>query len=115
MSARALRDWAPAVAWMALLFVLSGRPVPRAVSAVPDWVGHALLYAVLGALVCRALAGGRAPTARQAAFSVAVATLYGITDEWHQSFVPGRTAEAADVAKDLAGAALGALVFKELS
>jgi VanZ family protein len=37
---------------------------------------------------------------------VALATAYGVTDEYHQSFVPGRQAEAADVLKDLGGAAL---------
>jgi VanZ family protein len=33
--------------------------------------------------------------------------LYGITDEFHQSFIPGRTADALDVAADVAGGLLG--------
>lgn len=36
-----------------------------------------------------------------------IASLYGIFDEWHQSFVPGRFASFTDVALDCAGALLG--------
>lgn len=111
MARRAFRAWAPVVAWMAVLFVLSSRPVPQAVSRVPDWAGHALLYAVLSVLACRALATAGRVTAGQAAVAVALAAAHGVADEWHQSFVPGRTADGADVLKDLAGAILGALAF----
>ncbi|HET7746291.1 MAG TPA: VanZ family protein [Vicinamibacteria bacterium] len=96
---------------MAVLFVLSGRPVSPTISKVPDWVGHGSLYAVLAVLTCRALAPAGRLTAGRGALAVALATAYGVTDEWHQSFVPFRTAEAADVVKDFAGAALGAFLF----
>jgi VanZ family protein len=36
-----------------------------------------------------------------------MASLYGVFDEWHQSFVPGRYASLTDVALDVAGAVLG--------
>ncbi|HET7746032.1 MAG TPA: hypothetical protein VFM29_01945, partial [Vicinamibacteria bacterium] len=77
MAARAFRSWAPVGAWMAVLFVLSSRPVPPSVSTVPDWVGHGALYAVLGVLACRALAPDGRPTAGRAALAVALATAYG--------------------------------------
>jgi VanZ family protein len=38
-----------------------------------------------------------------------LATAYGVSDEYHQSFVPGRDASVRDVGSDFAGAALGAL------
>ena len=38
-----------------------------------------------------------------------VATLYAMTDEWHQSFVPGRGPAIHDVILDSSGALLGAL------
>ena len=39
-----------------------------------------------------------------------IATLYGISDEMHQSFTPGRSPDAFDVIADAVGATLGALV-----
>ena len=44
--------------------------------------------------------------------AVVLATGYGVADEIHQSYVPGRDASAADAAKDLAGAALAAWLFR---
>jgi VanZ family protein len=104
------RLWGPVVAWMALLFLVSSRPVPDAVAHVPDWLSHGAAYAVLGVLACRAFAGGlRDPAPRRAALAaVVVSTLYGVTDEAHQSFVPGRLADPWDVVKDLVGASVGA-------
>jgi VanZ family protein len=77
---------------------------------VPDWLTHGAAYLVLASLLGRAVAGGfgRPLATSPAALVVLAATLYGLGDEWHQSFVPGRDASAGDVAKDAAGAALGA-------
>jgi len=109
-AASRLRLWAPVAVWMAVIFIASSRSVPAAVSRVPDWIPHAIEYAVLAVLSCRAMAGGlHAPVAPSvAAGAMAFAFLYGVTDELHQSFVPGRFAEAADLVKNLAGAALAA-------
>lgn len=95
---------------MAAIFQASAMP-----SAAPPGQGwdkllHFLAYGLLAVLVLRALCGGdpgRAgwPPAMMAAL---FATLYGLTDEWHQSYVPGRMAEAADLAADAAGALAGA-------
>jgi VanZ family protein len=105
-----LRLWAPVAVWMAVIFLASSRPVPAAASGVPDWIPHTVEYAVLAVLACRAMAGGlHAPVGPAvAAGAVALAFLYGVSDEIHQSFVPGRSPEAADLVKDLAGAVLGA-------
>ena len=102
--------WAPVAAWMAVLFFLSSRPLPAAAAGVPDWATHAAGYALLAVLCARALAGGlaRPVSPRHAAAAVAISFAYGMTDEFHQSFVPGRVAEASDLVKDLAGAAAGA-------
>jgi VanZ family protein len=106
-----LRLWGPVLAWMAFLFAMSSRAGWGAASQVPDWMTHGAGYAVLAALACRGLAGGlgRPVTARVAALAVLIATAYGVTDELHQSFVPGRVADAWDLLKDLAGAVAGAL------
>ena len=105
-----LRLWGPVVAWMALLFALSDQAVVTGVAGVPDWVTHGGGFGMLCVLVCRALAGGLvAPVAvRSAALAVAITFLYGVTDELHQSFVPGRHADPWDLLKNLAGAVVAA-------
>jgi VanZ family protein len=42
-----------------------------------------------------------------AALAAAITIVYGVTDEFHQSFVPGRSADAYDLAADAAGALAG--------
>ena len=105
-----VRLWAPVVAWMALLFAISGQAVVSAVPGLPDWVTHGAGYGMLAVLVCRALSGGRlrGVTVRVAVTAAFIAFAYGVTDELHQSFVPGRHADAWDLLKNLAGATAGA-------
>jgi VanZ family protein len=72
-------------------------------------------YAVLAALVRRALAAGRLLDRPQlwwrvAGISLAVCVLYAVSDEAHQAFVPSRQASALDVLVDAIGAALGLAV-----
>ena len=43
-------------------------------------------------------------TLRAAVLAWAITTAYGATDEWHQSFTPGRSPELRDVRNDAAGA-----------
>jgi VanZ family protein len=67
-------------------------------------------YAVLAVLVARGLADRwrRAVTPKMAWLTVLIATLYGVTDEYHQTFVPSRSAEGLDVVADAVGAFAGA-------
>lgn len=111
--ARVASLWGPPLAWMMVLFQSSSRSNIGLAGAVPDWISHATAYLVLSGLLCRALAGGRKSLSTAgAAFAILLATLYGISDEYHQSYVPGRTADAADVLKDAGGACLGALLYR---
>lgn len=99
--------WGPAWAMMALIFVVSSIPgLPPIPGGIDDSVAHALEYAVLAALLLRGLAGARwrGVTIGVAGLAVVLATLYGLTDEMHQRFVPGRTAEFADGVADALGA-----------
>jgi VanZ family protein len=93
---------------MAVIFVLSGMSKPPAPVSVNDKIKHFVGYAVLGAVTMRATAGGTLGglTAGAALAAWAIATLYGVSDEYHQSFVPGRTADPADTLADAAGAAV---------
>lgn len=99
---------------MAVIFLVSSMPHPPPPPAgLSDKSAHIVTYAVLSALAVRALAGARwaGVTSVTAALAIVVAGAYGVTDEWHQSFVPGRHSEAVDVVADVAGAALAAGVI----
>jgi VanZ family protein len=112
-----LRLWGPVAAWMTVIFAASAQSDVGVFGRIPDWSTHGTVYLVLSVLVCRALAGGfAAPLAPAAAvLAVVLCTAYGISDEFHQSFVPGRDASAGDVAKDFGGSALGALLCRRLA
>lgn len=99
--------WGPAVLWAAALFFLSslsdlGGPVWVQVN---DKVVHMGAYAVLGAT----LAWGRRRSGARIGhgWMVSVGALYGVTDEIHQMFVPGRSGDPADLAADVVGLVLG--------
>ncbi|MDB6168519.1 MAG: VanZ family protein [Verrucomicrobia bacterium] len=71
-----------------------------------DKVVHFLVFGLLASLVCRLGRGWRA-----AAWAVLAVSLFGISDEWHQSFVPGRDCSAMDWLADTLGAALAVTVY----
>jgi VanZ family protein len=103
--------WLPVVLCVTAIFVESSiQQPPSPPGPFTDKDVHALMYGVLCALVVRALAGGwLAPmTLGIATLAVAITTLYGVSDEVHQRFVPSRTMDAADVAADATGAVLAA-------
>lgn len=89
---------------------------PRLLLLFPhsDKVTHSIEYAVLGFLLLRALHSTKTGLAgfNLRAMAVILAIIYGITDELHQYFVPGRFMEFADLLSDGWGAYLGQLFFK---
>ena len=103
---RRLVRWVPALAWMTVIFVLSATPGSRLPGRFST-LAHFLTYAVLGGLLVLAM-GTREPYGRSVAVAVILASLYGITDEFHQSFVPMRTPDVADWGVDTLGAFVGA-------
>lgn len=99
--------WLPALAWAAGIFVLSSQSwVPGPPDGLTDKHGHAVLYGVLALACVHGLVAGRwrSLRGRTVLAAVALAVAYGFSDEWHQSFVPGRTADLADVLADATGA-----------
>lgn len=102
--------WLPVVAWAALIFALSS--VPDLGTGLGGWdtllrkLAHAGEYAVLGALLLRAT--GRAGLA------VALGALYAVSDEIHQTFVPGRAGSPVDVGIDTLGIVCGVAVWQLL-
>ena len=94
----------PAVLVASTIFWLSSQPV------LPDFLPgfdgfdklcHIAAYATLAATL---LYGARFPVGRRAWGWALVAVLYGVSDEFHQSFVPGRTPDLLDLLADAVGA-----------
>lgn len=115
-----LRLWGPVCAYAALIFYMSSQSHPEDqvpfVAHFSDKVLHAVEYAVLGALCYRALhASHREGWRRQAMLSAIVLTsLYGISDEVHQAFVPFRDSNWLDWVADTIGGAIGAGVIRRV-
>lgn len=104
--------WAAVALWAALIFALSSQrhlPHPLGLSeAIQSNLGHFSVYFVLAALLALALRRSGLTWQRALVAAIALSTLYGVSDEWHQSFVPGRQPSAADLAVDLVGASVAA-------
>jgi VanZ family protein len=100
--------WGPAAAQMFAIFSASSIPdLTELPGQLSDKTGHFVGYAMLGALVLRAMAEARwdRVTTRRAAAALLASALYALTDEFHQRFVHGRSPERADWMYDVAGAA----------
>ena len=107
--------WLPALVVMAVIFVLSHQSGLRVSEDVnverPIRVtGHLLAYATLGALLLLALARLDRPRPAQALLAWILAVAFGLTDEFHQSFVPERMGRLNDVVTDAIGAAVGVAI-----
>ena len=74
-------------------------------------MSHVFIYAVLAFLFVRALAYHRHFTLRLFWITFAVTLLYGVSDEIHQVFVPGRGFQLYDILMDGVGALLGLGVY----
>ena len=111
-----LRWWGPLLAYMLIVFVVSSASRPALLRYAPDYTWHFVAYFVMGLLAIRALAAGLAHPAggKATVLGVMVALVYAVSDEWHQSFVPGRVASLHDVAVDalgIAGAVAALYIF----
>jgi VanZ family protein len=102
--------WLPPMLWMGGIFYLSSQPsLPHA----PDpWLdvlikksGHVSEYAILFLLFARAWHTARCTRARLD-LSWLATTAFALSDELHQSFVPGRHCQWSDVIIDVSGALL---------
>lgn len=112
----------PALLWQALIWLLSSRPWPTAggllarlwlllpqalAELLPaDKALHATFYAILALLWVWGL-----PLRQRIGAAWLLATAWGALDEWHQAYVPGRTADLWDLLADGVGAALALGVY----
>ena len=99
--------WLPVGVWVGVILTATSIPnVPGPPVAGSDKVVHLAMYAVLGALALRAARNHDAPSRTLVVVLTAIA-LFAAADEWHQQFIPSRSADVADWVADVTGAALG--------
>ena len=124
----------PAIVWMALIFLgstdmLSAEHTSRFLVPLLRWIdpqisfaalnaiqlgirklGHLTEYAILAALLWRALRGGTRWQMKMSILLLVAAlacAIFAASDEFHQSLVPSRTASPTDVMIDICGALIG--------
>lgn len=131
--ARIAVSWALVVAWAAVIFFMSahtGNDLSEGdglVGLIKQWLSslqeaafgpdvdivspaaHFAEYTVFGGLTLWALTESRI-RGKALLAAVAICSVYAITDEWHQLYVPGRACDPVDWVVDTAGATLGALI-----
>jgi VanZ family protein len=107
VAAARLNLWLPVVLWAGLIFTLSA--IPSLGTGLGGWdvvlrkLAHLAEYAVLGALLARAL--------RREPLAFLLGSAYAATDEVHQAFVTGRQASPLDWLVDTVGVAAGVVLF----
>ncbi len=99
--------------YCAVIFTLSSRSSLPAPMLFPhqDKVLHVTAYFVMGLFAWRFFRHLTPSGLRKSIATMLFCSLYGISDEWHQSFVPGRDADAMDWAADTFGGFLAAHVY----
>jgi VanZ family protein len=100
--------WLLVVCWMGVIFTLSAvpslaSPFKPVYDVILRKLAHVTLYAVLTILVYRALRPHIARPTHAWPLAIVVAAVYACSDEWHQTFVPGREGTVRDVAIDSVG------------
>tara|TARA_B100000315_G_scaffold20586_1_gene18176 strand:+ start:4911 stop:5306 length:396 start_codon:yes stop_codon:yes gene_type:complete len=102
--------WLPTIAYCGLIFYLSSQEIPIKVSLFPmqDKAIHIIEYGVLSVLffysLRKSILGFNFKTV--AILAILLSGLYGISDEVHQYFVPGRESSIGDVTANFIGAAI---------
>ncbi|MEN6355867.1 MAG: VanZ family protein [Armatimonadota bacterium] len=107
--------WGPVALWMGLIFFLSSQSKLPAIPGLDkidysDKIEHAVAYGVLGFLTWRALSI-TALKWQQIIITIGIAAIYGLSDETHQLFVPGRTFDLLDLGADTLGAAIAVIAL----
>lgn len=115
---RRIKFWFPVFICMGLIFFASSIRKENIVFlfSFQDVVFHTLAYLILAVFFARALKNTNSNIAalQILIFTVAFGVAYGLSDEFHQSFVPGRSVSGFDVFMDGAGSVFGGLLYQWL-
>lgn len=101
--------WFPLFVYCSIIFYLSSKTV---IHVSHDKMAHTIEYAGLGFLIARLLFHSYPKKIKwMILLAPILGALYGVSDEFHQSFVPGRDSSGWDVLADFFGSSLGVLVY----
>lgn len=106
----------PALGWALIIFIGSSIPAryfPSHTIFQYDKLIHIVLFMIFGILVYRMLepySGRNSYSWARIFFSISVVVLYGVMDEFHQGYVPGRSVDVWDAAADTFGGVLSAII-----
>jgi len=107
--------WLPVLAYVTVIFALSAQPnLPQPLGfTFGDKILHAGEYLVLGLLLVRALRASLRVSRPLFAATIAVALVLavGSSDEYFQSFIPGRQCDIFDALADVLGGAIAQAVY----
>jgi hypothetical protein len=103
--------WGPVILWSFAIFIVSNRTVPKSSEFfwqdfVVKKLAHIFEYAVLSTLFYRALLNEGLGKKNAGIWAIILTALYGASDEYHQSFIPGRQSTIRDIVIDSFGAGL---------
>lgn len=106
----------PLIVYWLILFVLTSLPSSSAITiGISDKIEHFGAYGLLSAVLYMNLFFQKKFELLKkypATFSVLIASIYGMLDEVHQLFIPGRSAEFLDWSADFLGSLLAILIVK---
>jgi VanZ family protein len=102
---------------MAAIFHFSSLsdPLPVVTEHVWDKLLHTIEYAGLGLLLFRALRGEGLEWRTSFVLTLVIVSMYGVSDEWHQSFVPMRSSDVQDWLVDMLGGTIGVMCYAAVS
>ena len=107
--------WVPVFLYCLLIYLQSSYPSPETIPDLPylDKLLHLAAYAILGVLFFSAFRKQRFKDNIRLAMilSMLLSTLYGLSDELHQSYVPYRNADLMDALADMLGSVGGVYFF----
>ncbi len=109
-----LKPFIPAILWAAVIFCLSSIPdfsTPSFGFKLTDKMAHFGEFFVLGLLVAYSFNKRNHSLGKVFWISVSISCLYGILDELHQFYVPGRQMDVFDMLADVLGAVSAAGVY----
>ncbi len=109
--------WIPVISWAILIFLLSSiSRFPKQLEPVfsVDKLAHTIEYAIFGFLLARGFYNSLEIKFKKffRILAIICVIVYGITDEWHQSFVPFRTASPVDLLYDGIGGMIGQILYR---
>jgi VanZ family protein len=108
------RLYGPAIVWAAIIMAASSIPNLSTTSfklSYADKIVHFVEYFILGLLTANAVAGFIGRTGKIFWVSAILASVYGVLDELHQKFIPGRSVEVLDMVSNILGAVAASLIF----